>query len=149
MIRTLLCVSSEVGQCDKFVILTLYPGGVERHGAFLSRERDPDVALNELPPVEVRQSGARLLEGGGPSLSVDHTLQVNDFQMCKRHYEYRMISCDCLLYVYICTLCNCTVRLHDCTVQKCTVTRLQATHRDMDSFVLCTEMLDIGFNAKW
>ena len=47
-----------------------YPGGVERHGAFLSREREPDVALDELPPVEAGQSGARLLEGGGPSLPV-------------------------------------------------------------------------------
>ena len=74
MIRTLLCVFSEVGQCDKFVILTLYPGGIERHGAFLSREREPDLALDELPPVEAGQSGARLLEGGGPSIPfVQHT----------------------------------------------------------------------------
>ena len=51
-----------------------YTASLERHGAFLSREREPDVALDELPPVEAGQSGARLLEGGGPSLPVvQHT----------------------------------------------------------------------------
>ena len=32
------------------------------------KKREPDVALDELPPVEAGRSGARLLEGEGPSL---------------------------------------------------------------------------------